>query len=223
MEVGPEELAYVMYTSGSTGRPKGVMVPHGAVANHMEWMRREFAVGPGDRVLQKTPISFDASVWEFFLPLSAGATVVCAEPGSHRDPAALLAQTRAAGVTILQVVPAMLGALLDEGGLEHCESLREVFCGGERLDATVVRRFTAVSRARLTNLYGPTEATIDTLFWSADPALADQEPPLGSLVANCQAFVVDGVGRLVPPGCGVSCGWVVPGWRWGIGAAGFDG
>ncbi|WP_129310692.1 polyketide synthase [Streptomyces sp. L2] len=198
--VHPDDAAYVLYTSGSTGRPKGVVVPHRAAVNHMLWMRSAFSFGPGDRVLQKTPVSFDASVWEFFVPLAAGATLVCAEEDEHRDPGRLLARLRASGVTVVQLVPTMLRALLDEGGLASCPRLREVFVGGERLDAELARRFTAASPARLTNLYGPTEATIDALSWTVDRGAGDEDPPIGRPVANCVAYVVDDSGRLLPPG-----------------------
>src|SRR6185436_758450 len=81
-----DNLAYVIYTSGSTGRPKGAAISHGALSNHMQWMADAFPLDESDTVLQKTPLSFDASVWELFAPLLAGARLALARPDGHRDP-----------------------------------------------------------------------------------------------------------------------------------------
>ncbi|HEX9668823.1 MAG TPA: AMP-binding protein, partial [Thermoanaerobaculia bacterium] len=129
----PGNLAYVLYTSGSTGRPKGVAVPHAAIVNHMLWLARRFALGPADRVLQKTPFSFDASVWEFYAPWLAGGALVVARPGGHQDAAYLVETLRRERITILQVVPSLLRLLAEQPGLEDCRSLRLLFCGGEPL------------------------------------------------------------------------------------------
>ncbi|MDT8266513.1 AMP-binding protein, partial [Roseomonas sp. DSM 102946] len=110
----PGDLAYLLYTSGSTGEPKGVMVGHRAIVNRLEWMRQHYGFGPGDRILQKTPMTFDVSVWEFFLPLLSGATLVMAPPGAHKDPAALAALIRYGGITTAHFVPSMLAAFLAE-------------------------------------------------------------------------------------------------------------
>ena len=117
VEVPGDALAYVLYTSGSTGRPKGVAVSHAALANHMAWMQRAWPLATDDRVLQKTPISFDASVWEFWAPLLAGATLVAGGADTHRDPAELARAVRDEGVTVLQLVPSLLRAVLDDGAL----------------------------------------------------------------------------------------------------------
>src|SRR6185437_2321767 len=121
------------YTSGSTGVPKGVMIPHRALYNHMLWMLEEFAFSLEDRVLQKTPYSFDASVWEIFAPLMSGARLVMARPGGHQDVAYLIDEIKAKQITVLQVVPSLLQALLDAAGIEECKSLTRVFSGGEVL------------------------------------------------------------------------------------------
>src|SRR4029077_7079755 len=131
----PDGLCYVLYTSGSTGRPKGVMIPHRGASNHMLWMLAAFPLGPEDRVLQRTPICFDASVWEFWAPLLAGARLVMARPGGHRDPAYLAREIVAQRIHVMQLAPSLLAALLEEPGFAACASLRNVFCGGEPLSA----------------------------------------------------------------------------------------
>src|SRR4051794_8222337 len=176
--VPDEAAAYLIFTSGSTGRPKAAAVPHRAIVNHMLWMQAEFPLGPADRVLQKTAFSFDASVWEFWAPLLAGSTLVMARPGEHREPAALIRSVREHGVTVLQTVPSLLRALLEDGRLEECRSLRRVFCGGEALGADVQTAFFATffapMEAELINLYGPTETTVEVTFWRCERELASR-------------------------------------------------
>ncbi|HEV2735679.1 MAG TPA: amino acid adenylation domain-containing protein, partial [Longimicrobiaceae bacterium] len=198
--VPPESLAYVIYTSGSTGRPKGVAVPHGALSNHMGWMRRAFPLGPGDRVLQKTPLSFDASVWEFWAPLLAGATLVLAEPGVHRDPAALLRAVADDSVTVLQLVPSLLEALLPEcEGGPRPAALRRLFCGGEALAAELAARAEAALGAEVINLYGPTEVCIDATAHRFGGG-AGATVPIGRPVDGVRALVLDGGRQPVPAG-----------------------
>ncbi|MFL5540955.1 MAG: amino acid adenylation domain-containing protein, partial [Longimicrobiaceae bacterium] len=201
LDVHPESLAYAIYTSGSTGAPKGVGIPHRALANHMGWMQDAFPLSADDRVLQKTPFSFDASVWEFHAPLLAGATLVMASPEAHRDPGLLLEEVRAHGVTVLQGVPSLLRAWLEVGGLERCTTLRRVFAGGEALPAALARDLrAALPDAEVVNLYGPTEACIDA---TAKVVAEDEEGaavPLGRPVHNVRAYVLDAWMRPVPPG-----------------------
>ncbi|MCB1121668.1 MAG: AMP-binding protein, partial [Verrucomicrobiae bacterium] len=157
----PESLAYILYTSGSTGKPKGVMMEHRALANHMHWMQRQFPLSPADKVLQKTSISFDASVWELFAPLLCGARLVLALPESHRSPTELLQEVKHNRITILQLVPTMLEAMADTMDAQHCSSLRRLYCGGEVLNADLVRHIHEKLPVEIVNLYGPTEACID--------------------------------------------------------------
>ncbi|HSF39873.1 MAG TPA: amino acid adenylation domain-containing protein, partial [Thermoanaerobaculia bacterium] len=179
-------LAYVLFTSGSTGRPKGVMIEHRSLVNHMLWMQEELPIGPGDRVLQKTPFGFDASVWEFWAPLMAGATLVMARPGEHRDPGALVRAVRERGITILQVVPSLLSALIEEG-LGDCPSLRRVFVGGEALTADLVERFSRAAGAELVDLYGPTETTVEV---AAGPCEPGRPVRLGPAIHNARVLVL---------------------------------
>ncbi len=198
----PDTLAYVIFTSGSTGRPRGVAVTHAALASHMAWMQREFPLAPHDRVLQKTPVGFDASVWEFWAPLLAGAGLALAAPGAHRDPAALLRAVEEERASVLQLVPSMLAAMLEHGGLERCTSLRTLFCGGEALSADAAARARAVlPGARVVNLYGPTECTIDaTSHVVVGGGGAGGTVPIGRPVDGVAAFVLDPEAEPVPPG-----------------------
>jgi amino acid adenylation domain-containing protein len=200
LKVMPENLAYVIYTSGSTGRPKGTLVPHRAIVNHMLWMQSAFPLRPSDRVLQKTSFSFDASVWEFWAPLLAGATLVMAPPEAHRDPAALARSIQRHEATVLQAVPSLLRAMLDDNRLEGCRSLRRVFCGGEELTADAAAAFFRVSDAELHNLYGPTETAVDASYWTCDRNDQRGLVPIGRPVANTRLHVVDPWLRPVPAG-----------------------
>jgi amino acid adenylation domain-containing protein len=198
LAVSGENPAYVLYTSGSTGQPKGVMVPHRAIANHMQWMLRELDFSAAERVLQKTPYTFDASVWEFYAPLLCGGTLVMAAPGVHRDAAALVRELAAQQITQLQVVPTMLKLLLEEAGLSECQELRRVFCGGEALTTELAERFREqFAGVELCNLYGPTEATIDASIWSS---ASGGEVTLGRPIWNTELYVLGEELELLPVG-----------------------
>ena len=196
----PGNLAYVLYTSGSTGVPKGAMIPHAAIVNHMLWMQRRYPLAPGDAVLQKTPVSFDASVWEFYAPLLAGARLVLAPPGAHRDPALLAAEVRRRAVTVLQVVPTLLELLVAEPGFAECRSLRRVYCGGEALTMALAARFFARLDAELVNVYGPTETTIHASSWASRAATLAGATAIGVPIANAVARVLDRLGAPLPIG-----------------------
>ncbi|MEV6714689.1 amino acid adenylation domain-containing protein [Lentzea sp. NPDC051208] len=191
-----DNAAYVIYTSGSTGKPKGVLVPHRGIVNRLLWMQDEYGLDGTDRVLQKTPYSFDVSVWEFFWPLITGATLVVAAPGGHRDPAYLADLIRAEGVTTLHFVPSMLRAFLaDEIG--ELPSLRRMMCSGEALPADLVTGVAELIGCPLHNLYGPTEAAVDVTYTPCTPG----EPvTIGWPVANTRTYVVDADLRPVPLG-----------------------
>jgi amino acid adenylation domain-containing protein len=190
--VNGEQVAYVIYTSGSTGDPKGVVIEHRALASHMGWMRRTFPLSTEDRVLQSTPFGFDASVWEFYAPLSVGAHLVMARPGGLRDNDYLVNAIQARRITVLQMVPSLLDVLLQTPGFDRCDTLRRVFCGGEALSPDLLNRFHQQSTAELTNLYGPTEACIDSTFWtSPGPGEPPATVPIGRPVSNAQVHVLD--------------------------------
>ena len=196
----PEGLAYVIYTSGSTGTPRGACIPHRAICNHMLWMQRTFPLQSDDRVLQRTPFSFDASVWEFYAPLLQGAELVLYEPGVHQDPDHLIRTIATQKVTTLQMVPLMLRMLMDEPALERLSTLRRVYCGGEVLPLELCERFASRVGAPLVNLYGPTEATIDTSCWEYQPVENVQTAPIGRPIANTSYYVLDDSMQPVPIG-----------------------
>ena len=200
LEQAPDSLAYVIYTSGSTGQPKGVLCEHRGLVNRIDWMQREYRMASGDRVLQKTPYSFDVSVWELTWPFTVGACLVMARPGGHQDPAYLADIIQAEGITILHFVPSMLGAMLASGRWQECTAVRQVFCSGEALPYPLVQQFFASHRAELHNLYGPTEASIDVSYWPAAPRGGRQVVPIGRPIQNMQLHVLDATLRPVPVG-----------------------
>lgn len=195
----PDDAAYVIYTSGSTGEPKGVVVEHRAIVNRLLWMQAHYAFDAADRILQKTPVTFDVSVWELFLPLVTGGVLVMAPPEAHRDPVAIAALVRKQRVTALHFVPSMLAAFLAEPAVRGL-AVRRVFCSGEELPAELRDRFHRVMRAELHNLYGPTEAAVDVSWWPAGPDDRSAPVPIGFPVWNTRLHVLDAQRRPLPPG-----------------------
>ena len=191
--------AYVIYTSGSTGRPKGVTVTHAAIVNRLKWMQHAYSLGRDDCVLQKTPASFDVSVWEFFWPLLEGATLLLAAPEGHKDPAYLARLIIDKSVTTVHFVPSMLRSFLQEPLAKDCYSIRRVICSGEALPADLQSRFHKILKAPLHNLYGPTEAAVDVTFWECKP---DQTGavPIGRPIWNTQIYVLDSLLQPLPVG-----------------------
>jgi amino acid adenylation domain-containing protein len=197
----PDSLAYVIYTSGSTGKPKGAMLTHDGIINRLLWMKEYCRIQPDDVILQKTPFVFDVSVWEFFLPLIAGARLVLAAPGEHRSPQYLSHIIRREGVTTVHFVPRMLREVLQETGWADSPSLRRVICSGETLSADTQDLFFKQSSAELHNLYGPTETSVDVTAWQCVPGARLQTVPIGKPVANTQLYILDRDLQPVPPGC----------------------
>ena len=199
-EISAANLAYMIYTSGSTGKPKGAMNEHRGICNRLLWMQEQYQIGPADVVLQKTPFSFDVSVWEFFWPLQTGARLVIAKPGGHKDAAYLTQLIREQGVTTLHFVPPMLRVFLDEPGVEACRSLRHVVCSGEALPFDLQEKCFAKLGAQLHNLYGPTEAAVDVTHWTCRREGELKIVPIGRPVANTQCYVLDAALRPLPIG-----------------------
>ncbi|SFO82533.1 non-ribosomal peptide synthase domain TIGR01720/amino acid adenylation domain-containing protein [Ectopseudomonas composti] len=196
----PDNLAYLIYTSGSTGKPKGAGNSHQALINRLHWMQKEYALTPADRVLQKTPFSFDVSVWEFFWPLLTGAALVVAEPGAHRDPLALRQVINQGDVSVLHFVPSMLQAFVASGELEHCPSLKQVMCSGEALPYELQQQFRQRHAAKLHNLYGPTEAAIDVSYWACYEENERHIVPIGRPIDNLRLYILDTWLEPVPQG-----------------------
>ncbi|WP_052061456.1 non-ribosomal peptide synthase/polyketide synthase [Rhodococcoides fascians] len=197
--LGEDDLAYVIFTSGSTGRPKGVAVGHRAIVANISWRQREYTMTPADVVLQKTPFTFDVSVWEFFWPLQIGATLVIAEPDGHRDPAYLARVIAEHGVTVTHFVPSMLSVYVAEPTAAQADSLRMVFASGEALPARTVNAFHAISGAELHNLYGPTEAAVDVTYYRTQQ-VEDGSVPIGAAVDDTDLYVLDEGLRRSPRG-----------------------
>ncbi|MEV0059083.1 non-ribosomal peptide synthase/polyketide synthase [Nocardia sp. NPDC050718] len=195
----PGQPAYVIFTSGSTGLPKGVAVEHAAIVNRLVWMQQAYRLHGVDVVLQKTPMTFDVSVWEFFWPLQIGATLLLAEPDGHRDPGYLRGVIAEYGVTVAHFVPSMLEAFLAQQEIAERTSLRLVFASGEALPAALAQRLRLLTGARLHNLYGPTEAAVDVTFHEVNDA--DRTTvPIGAPVFNTRLHVLDSRLRPVPVG-----------------------
>ncbi len=193
-------LAYAIYTSGSTGQPKGALNAHQAIVNRLLWMQETYGLTASDHVLQKTPFSFDVSVWEFFWPLLAGARLVLARPEGHRDPAYLASLIEQTQITTLHFVPSMLRAFLEGADVGGCTSLRYVICSGEALSAELEAHFFAKLGAELHNLYGPTEAAVDVSAWACRPEPGATSVPIGRPIANTQLHILDRQMRVVPIG-----------------------
>jgi amino acid adenylation domain-containing protein len=198
----PEDLAYVIFTSGSTGRPKGAMNEHRGICNRLLWMQEQYGLCANDRVLQKTPFSFDVSVWEFFWPLMTGARLVIARPEGHRDSAYLVELIQRSGITTLHFVPSMLRVFLEQVDVEACSgSLRRVICSGEALPHELQERFfSRLPEAELHNLYGPTEAAVDVTYWACQRGDSRLTVPIGRPVANTQIYLLDTRMEPVPVG-----------------------
>ncbi|EIY5163851.1 enterobactin synthase subunit F [Klebsiella quasipneumoniae] len=203
----PDHTAYIIFTSGSTGRPKGVMVGQTAIVNRLLWMQDRYPLSADDVVAQKTPCSFDVSVWEFWWPFIAGARLVMAEPEAHRDPQAMQQFFARYGVTTTHFVPSMLAAFvasLDADSVAACRTLRRVFCSGEALPTELCREWERLTGAPLHNLYGPTEAAVDVSWYPAcGPELAavtGSSVPIGWPVWNTGLRILDAAMRPVPPG-----------------------
>ncbi|MEL0601303.1 MAG: amino acid adenylation domain-containing protein, partial [Planktothrix rubescens PR222] len=190
-DIQATNLAYVIYTSGSTGQPKGVMLSHSNLSNHMFWMQETFPLTRTDRVLQKTPFSFDASVWEFYAPLLVGGQLLIAQPGGHTDSDYLLKTIAQQQVTTVQLVPSLLQMLLEQGGIENCQLLKRVFCGGEILPVALQEKLFSQLNVNLCNLYGPTECCIDVTFWNCQREMYGQRIPIGRPIFNTQIYILD--------------------------------
>ncbi|MDN3638483.1 amino acid adenylation domain-containing protein [Simiduia curdlanivorans] len=187
----PDDLAYIIYTSGSTGQPKGVMVEHKSICNRLFWMQEDFALNSTDRVLQKTPYTFDVSVWEFFLPLISGAAVVMAKPDGHKDSNYLAATIAQQNISLIHFVPSMLALFLSD---YHATTgkLNRVVCSGEALSLELQARFFSLYKhTELHNYYGPTEAAVDVTKWQCSPTSPYSSVPIGRAVANTQIYILN--------------------------------
>jgi amino acid adenylation domain-containing protein len=201
VEIGENDLAYMIYTSGSTGKPKGVVVEHEAIHNRVVWMHEEYGLEPDDRILQKTPYTFDVSVWEFLWPFSVGSTLVVAIPGGHMSIRYLRRVIKEGGVTHLHFVPSMLRLFLLAPSLSDLP-IKKLFCSGEALGFDLVQSFyeKASNFAEVHNLYGPTEAAVDVSYFACARNPSDKTIPIGKPVSNTGLYVLDEYDQPVPVG-----------------------
>ncbi|WP_122739147.1 non-ribosomal peptide synthetase, partial [Pseudomonas viridiflava] len=201
--LGAGHLAYVIYTSGSTGAPKGVMVEHRGLCNLVQWSSQLCPPVPNGALLHKTPVSFDASVWELFWPLYAGIRLVLARPDGQRDPAYLVQEIQDRQVSVVQFVPALLQQFVDLDESAHCVSLTDIVCGGGELTAAMAAQVRLrLPQVRLHNVYGPTEATVDCSVWTLEPhdPVPESALPIGRAISNTRLYVLDDYDQPVPQG-----------------------
>ncbi|MFJ6208622.1 amino acid adenylation domain-containing protein [Lysinibacillus sp. NPDC092081] len=198
--VNHNNLAYIIYTSGSTGKPKGVMITHKAIVNRILWMQETYQINESDRVLQKTPFSFDVSVWEIFWPLVTGACMVVALPGGHKDASYLARIITEEEITTIHFVPSMLQVFLEEKDIERCITLKHVICSGEALSYSTRVQFHQLFDVELHNLYGPTEAAVDVTSWVCRKESSQKVVPIGRPIANTQIYLLDKNLNPVPVG-----------------------
>ncbi|MBE9067870.1 amino acid adenylation domain-containing protein [Leptolyngbya cf. ectocarpi LEGE 11479] len=192
--VDTDNLMYVIYTSGSTGHPKGVMIPHSGACNQLHWRQTTFPLGPQDRVLQNISFSFDPSVWQIFWPLLVGAQLVLPRPNGHQDIAYLVDLIARQNVSVIALVPSLLRVLLEQPGLDQCDALNHIFCGGEALTLDLQQQFFkrfSKDSVQLHNVYGPTEASIDATSWTCQQGVNYPIAPIGHPISNAQIHILD--------------------------------
>ncbi len=199
-QTNPGDIAYVIYTSGTTGVPKGAGNTHEGICNRLLWGQRHFPLTTSDHVPQKTPFSFDVSVWEIFGPLIAGSRLVITKPEGHRDPGYLIDLIGQEKLTVIHFVPSMLQAFLGEGRARECRSLRRVVCSGEALAKELEHRFFRIFDAELVNLYGPTEASVEVAWFQCEKDSRHICVPIGRPIANIQLHILDSRMQQVPIG-----------------------
>lgn len=188
----PNSLAYIIYTSGSTGKPKGVMVEHRSICNRMLWMQESFELDANDRILQKTPYTFDVSVWEFFMPLTTGACLVMARPGGHKEADYLVDTINQYKITLMHFVPSMLSLFILDPNAASCKGLKRVVCSGEALSKEHEQKFLdLLPNVDLYNFYGPTEAAVEVSTWHCNQDKSYGFVPIGRTVANTQLHILD--------------------------------
>ena len=198
--VWAKNMAYMIYTSGSTGYPKGAINTHEGIRNRLQWMQDVYRLGVEDRVVQKTPYTFDVSVWEFFWPLMSGSRLVMAQPEGHKDVTYLIQLIERERITTVHFVPSMLQVFLEEVSPGMCSELKRVICSGESLPHELVRRFFERLPGQLHNLYGPTEASVDVTYWACPRHMEGEVVPIGKPIANMEVYILDEHLNPVPEG-----------------------
>lgn len=221
IKISPQSLAYVIYTSGSTGNPKGVMVEQHSVVNRLYWMQDEYPIGTDDVLIQKTPTTFDVSVWELFWWAMFGSKLVMLKPGGERNPDELLYAIEQYRVNVIHFVPSMLGAFLNYLKLKNeiPKHLKFIFSSGEELTKQLHDTYKSLfsSQTSLINLYGPTEATVDVSCFDCTQTVPHNRIPIGTPISNTMLAIVNeqnlpqplgATGEIVIGGLGLARGYL---------------
>ena len=202
-----DDTAYVIYTSGSTGKPKGAKVSHKSAVNRILWMHDKYPLADDGVILQKTPYTFDVSVWELFWWGMLGGSLAASKPNEHFLPAKILDEVQRNKVTHLHFVPSVFDIFITylENNKSECkkfDSVKRVFLSGEALSASLIARFYDLfdyKKVTLHNLYGPTECAVDVTYYDCSPSDCDPVP-IGKPIYNTQMHVVDKNNNLLPIG-----------------------
>jgi amino acid adenylation domain-containing protein len=201
------DAAYIIYTSGSTGSPKGVIVTHQSVVNHLNWMQEVHTLTTDDCLLQKTPATFDVSVWELFHWIFSGCQTYFLPSGDEKDPLKICDTILNQKITVLHFVPSMLSVFLDEIGEQQLNSIRHlryVVASGEALSLATVKKFNRLifesNHTYLLNLYGPTEATVSCTGFICSPLNENYGYiPIGKPLFNYRIYILDKQKKILPP------------------------
>ncbi|HEX2926935.1 MAG TPA: amino acid adenylation domain-containing protein [Ruminiclostridium sp.] len=206
-KASPQNISYVIYTSGSTGKPKGTLIEQRSLINRLNWMQKRYPLGKQDIIVQKTPYTFDVSVWEMFWWSMTGAKVCFLEPGAEKDPEKIVEAIEKYKITVIHFVPSMLGIFLEylkeTNEASRVSSLRQVFTSGEALTPAHVKAFRSLlakNGTKLANLYGPTEATIDVSYFDCDMQEKLDSVPIGKPIDNTKLMIMDKNMQLLPVG-----------------------
>jgi len=202
-----DHLAYIIYTSGTTGNPKGVMIQHGSLVNRLMWMQSRYPLADKDVLIQKTPYTFDVSVWELLWWCIYGATLSVPEQGAEKDPSLIIETIERDHVSIIHFVPSMFTAFLNHIDTypeekQKLTSLKTVFTSGEALSVYQKEFFYRLfpENISLVNLYGPTEACIDVTYYDCKKDIKNTIIPIGKPIDNTQMYVLDDANGIVPIG-----------------------
>ncbi len=203
-----ENLAYVLYTSGSTGNPKGVMIEHYSVINRISWMKKEYQFNDKDIILQKTPYTFDVSVWELFLWFFVGARVCLLKQGEEKNIESIVSEIERRNITTIHFVPPMLSVFLEFIDSKNCikklSSLKRIISSGEALNVAQVDHFNRtlykINKTQLHNLYGPTEATVDVTYFDCTNKNNLSFIPIGKPIDNIRIYILDENHKMCPVG-----------------------
>ncbi|KQO31340.1 hypothetical protein ASF10_22140 [Flavobacterium sp. Leaf82] len=198
------DVAYIIYTSGTTGQPKGTSIEHHSLVNRLVWMQKLYNLSDTDVIMQKTPNSFDVSVWELLWWAAEGSKVTFLKDGLEKDPSEIIRHIAEFDVTVMHFVPSMLTQFLEyvesePESISQLKSLKRIYASGEALSVTTNNKFHELfDDTKLINLYGPTEATIDVTYFECSKNL--NTIPIGKPIDNTMIYILDQQHNIVPIG-----------------------